>query len=502
MPYSKYLFRLIIVLILGVRLFDLYYTPMYNPDKLEQLIAAKHWSEGHGVVKAHYVMEDELTLAYEPLIQWPPGYSIAIGLLLKTHWHIHTIVTILDMFFLILLLFFSFIFLQSLPFEWKKSLWILWAGLLLNTAIAWHLTSVDFISYTLFFGGLTLILPTDNQPRRFAGIIAGLLLGLCFWFRYAYIPQVFAVLAIGGLYQWKFNRITLMKVWVPAGLTITLLFGTYFFLFKTGNPGYIDSESKGFYFSNLGKFNLNFLSESLTGMVGIERILSPRIPFLSLLLNIVLCGGILWVLYKIIVTAPKSRYAWPILGSVIIANLLLLIYLSLTNSPQTWAQGGWTFVQENRYYAPSWIALWMLLTWYLSHRKSKYLEQMILIPFICFSVAEASLYRKWQYRQIDFSKREELPLVPDYSELKHIAIIAKSNQLITAQIPGDPYTSLVAELGGWIPVKAKTRLPEHVCLLQYPATPQDLDETNGLSLELYLKSGRIIYLINSPHLWN
>jgi hypothetical protein len=293
-----------------------------------------------------------------------------------------------------------------------------------------------------------------------------------------------------------------MKVWVPAGLTITLLFGTYFFLFKTGNPGYIDSESKGFYFSNLGKFNLNFLSESLTGMVGIERILSPRIPFLSLLLSIVLCGGILWVLYKIIVTAPKSRYAWPILGSVIIVNLLLLIYLSLTNSPQTWAQGGWTFVQENRYYAPSWIALWMLLTWYLSHRKSKYLEQMILIPFICFSVAEASLYRKWQYRQIDFSKREELPLVPDYSELKHIAIIAKSNQLITAQIPGDPYTSLVAELGGWIPVKAKTRLPEHVCLLQYPATPQDLDETNGLSLELYLKSGRIIYLINSPHLWN
>jgi hypothetical protein len=42
-----------------------------------------------------------------------------------------------------------------------------------------------------------------------------------------------------------------------------------------------------------------------------------------------------------------------------VCNVLLLIYLSLINPMQTWTKDGWTFVQEPRYYAPSWLSLWI-----------------------------------------------------------------------------------------------------------------------------------------------
>src|SRR5215510_10528706 len=41
-------------------------------------------------------------------------------------------------------------------------------------------------------------------------------------------------------------------------------------------------------------------------------------------------------------------------------NVLLLLYLSLTNPLQPVTKEGWTFIQESRYYVPSWLSLWIV----------------------------------------------------------------------------------------------------------------------------------------------
>ena len=37
---------LLVLIVLTIRVIDYVYTPLFNPDKLEQLIAAQNWSEG------------------------------------------------------------------------------------------------------------------------------------------------------------------------------------------------------------------------------------------------------------------------------------------------------------------------------------------------------------------------------------------------------------------------------------------------------------------------
>jgi hypothetical protein len=502
MPKTKLFTSILVGIILFIRLFDLYYTPLYNPDKLEQLIAAKNWAEGHGVSRASYVMKDTLTLEFAPLVQWPPGYSLVTGLLMNSRISIHTIVTLVDGLTLLLFALFSIVFIQSLHFEWKHSAWILWIVIMLNTSLSWQLTSVDFISITLFWGAITLILPTDNQAGRFSGILAGLFWGLCFWFRYAYIPQVLALIAIGGVYQWIFQRETFWKAWIPAGLVSAIFLILFWIFVKTGNPGYIDEANKSLYLSNLLKFNWRFISDSFSSLSGLERVFSNRLPIVTTLLMVVFSLLLTFILVRIILFAKKSRFAWIILYSIILVNILLLLYLSLTNAPQNWAKDGWTFVQENRYYAPTWVAVWMLVIWYLSIQKSAKFEKLILIPVLIFVLTESAAYRRWRYTNLSFTNREELPTMPDYAELKRIAKIAENYDLIPMQITADPYTGLVAELAGWLPAKNLNKLPENACLLQYPDSEEKLGNSHMLSLELYLKSGKIIYLINPPHLWN
>jgi hypothetical protein len=55
----------------------------------------------------------------------------------------------------------------------------------------------------------------------------------------------------------------------------------------------------------------------------------------------------------------SSAFAWVLFGGMG-CNLLLLVYLSLTIPISGFLNSGWTYVQEARYYVPSWLSLWIV----------------------------------------------------------------------------------------------------------------------------------------------
>jgi hypothetical protein len=493
---------ILVLLVLTIRVIDYVYTPLFNPDKLEQLIAAQNWSEGNGISRAHWEKQDTLVKKFEPLIQWPPGYSLFTGILLKLGAPLYIVAFLPDLLSLAILSLFTFLFLSGFNFQSRITPVLIGCILLINSSISIRLTSVDFIAYTCFFGAMTLLILSVKKTFLVNGILAGLFLGCTIWFRYAYIPQVLVLLALGFIHQWKYNPNTLKKIWIPTSTITIFLIALYVLLFKTGNPGYIDQKPTGLLWDNLLKLHWSFLVDGIIGLEGITRILMAKLPVLNYLLQFTLFLIILGVILKIIRNKPKSRFPWPIVLSIIPVNLGLLIYLSLSNSPQTWMPGGWTFVQEVRYFAPSWVALFMVLVWYLSHKKSYLYEQVILVPVFLLTISDAVLYRKWKYSGVT---NWELPgnhQIPEYLDFLRIAEMAKKNNQIPVQIPSDPYTSLIAELAGWTPIKSVSALESNVCILQYEIPLEDQEPNPGIGLEMNLSSGRIIYLTNPPHLWN
>lgn len=500
---NRFIFSLILItLVLTIRIFDYCYTPLYNPDKLEQLIAAQNWAEGHGVTRATWTGEVTLKKTYEPLLQWPPGYSIFTGLFLKAGVNIYLAALLPDLLSLFFLSLYTLLFLSGFTFQWKYSGILIGSILLINSAIAARLTSVDLIAYTCFFGALSLLIISVKKTFLINGILAGILLGFTLWFRYAYIPQVFALLVLGILHQWKFNPSTLRKVWIPcSGITLTSIL-LYSLFVETGNPGYIDEKSSSLFWSNLQNLHWDFPADGLFGMEGIRRILYARSPIIYWIALGVLVGLISLILLTIIRKIPRSRFPWPLVLSIIPINVGLLVYLSLTNAPQTWMPGGWTFVQEARYFAPSWAAISMTLVWYLSYQKSETLEQLVLIPIFILVFVDATLYQKWRLGKIQSLELPSNKQIPEFNDFLRIAEMAKINSQIPVQIPTDPYTSLVAELAGWTPINSTLNLGSGVCILQFEIPPSNKDQNQKIGLEINLSSGRAIYLTNPPHLWN
>jgi hypothetical protein len=493
---------LLVLMVFSIRVIDYVYTPLYNPDKLEQLIAAQNWAGGDGVSRAHWIQADTLSKVFEPLVQWPPGYSLLAGLLLKLGAPIYLAALLPDLLSLGFLSIFSLLFLSGFTFQSRISAVLIWSIFILNSAVAARLTSVDLIAYTCFFGALTLLILSVKKTYLLNGILAGIFLGCSIWFRYAYIPQVLALLCFGILHQWKYNPSTLKKIWIPASSITLILIGIYFLLFKIGNPGYIDEKSSGFFWKNLSNIHWSFPVDGLVGLEGYSRFITGKSALLNTLLLAFIVLLILGIGISILRKRPRSRFPWPLVLSIIPINVGLLAYLSLTNVPQTWMPGGWTFVQEIRYFAPSWAALSMVLVWYLSYQKSYLLEQLILVPLFFVCISDALIYRRWKYSGVTNWEKPGNHQIPEFNDFQRIADMAKKNGQIPTQIPSDPYTSLTAELAGWTPIHSVHTISSNVCILQYELPEGNQQPNHGIGLEMNLSSGRTIYLSNPPHLWN
>jgi hypothetical protein len=378
------------VTIILVRIEDALWNLRSGTDELNQLAGAINLLEGHGVSYAYSDAQAPAGMSYKPILQWPPGYSwlAAAGIFLTRDLYYAVILN--RLFFTLLQLVSAAWLLRLLPgiSSHTKMLWF--CAFALNTNLV-TLTATD----TAAMGGYTLALACvlyslqQQKGSLWAGITAGIALTFCLVMRYAYLPQALLIAVmlplILGLEK---NKDHLRFV---VSLTVILLAGlAVYYLLSPGNgmnPVYSGRpvKAKSFFPEHFTRFNYAFIYQgffsvselrllvaemfgSAGAMVHVAVLLTKIAAFIAgiaaMIALLLMFGGEGRRLFNTRSTfrsetiGHSSAFALVLCGGMG-CNVLLLIYLSLTNPMQTWAKDGWTFVQEARYYIPSWLALWI-----------------------------------------------------------------------------------------------------------------------------------------------
>lgn len=493
------LYACVLLLFVIRGLFPLY-GQLFNPDKLEQIVAAHNWVSGNGISRMYVTAESPITPLTEALIQWPPGYSYFLGMLRMVGFNLFQSLAIVDITLLILLGWAAFVWLQnmSLPNHWICLL--LWTLFMFNTSMIERTTTVDLLCFTLFFTALVLLYkPGEKQTILNAGF-AGILLGLTCWIRYAYIPQTIALIGIGALYDFIFNKARVYRVWAPVILSSSILLLIYFLRGSIQNPGYIDENTAGIYFNNLKRFNTEVIGEALLGSAGFQRILVrfgtwPGI-LLGSLISLAACL-LLYLAYK--ANALKGLPIF-VAFSIIAINIGMLIYLSLTNAPQTWTANGWTFVEAHRYYAPTWAVVWLSMMSAAPYLMKYKYSIGLLVGLCLFTVIDFSYYTKWKLAHISFSEIPSMHLLPHFQAYQEEAQKLRDMGKLPVYSSKDAYSGLIAEAAGWIQLKDELIsfpfVSQEVALLaiQYPT---DQLPAQWVWKKKQMDSGTSVYLTNN-----
>lgn len=406
----KLFIGLLIILFSLVKIERELFVPDFAPDKLQQIQAAYLFIEGKGVSAVYAQPTDLSQNAIKPLSQWPEGYSLFIAPFLKMtgsfFWGTFIPDAIAVLLYILAWVIFIKIFKDQLETKEKVLLLLL---VTFSSSPFIYFTSTDLIAYSLFWLSLAILLlgmKKEGRPSYF--VLAGIILVSTGLFRYAYIPQVAGVL----LSFFAFAIVTKKKKYLFNLLlfsSIVVALGAIYLIFKANTETeivYIDKSSSHvpLFWNNLSRFDLTvFLKGFMNDSVFYTVLKYFKLLFLQSLFKLIVTFLILSLVLAIIWNMIKSRRLWEneslllifLLGITTIGiNILMLFYLSLTNKVQMWALEGWTFVQEPRYYAPSFLFLFLFLFLGMNNNfiASKTLNRLCYNVFLFLSALSFSYY--------------------------------------------------------------------------------------------------------------
>jgi hypothetical protein len=462
--YIRQGFYMLTLVFLIVRCLYPIYGQLFNPDKLEQIVAAQNWIQGEGISRFWMSPKNPDMPISEALVQWPPGYSYLLGTLIRLDLELFQSLVIIDIAILILLSWAarSWIKIMNIQSDWIA--FTLWFVFMFNTSLIEHTTTVDMLCFAMFFTSLALLYRPVEKFYLVYGIIAGILLGLTFWFRYAYLPQALSLIGFGMTYDYFYTRARLTKVWIPTLISCGVLLLVYLLRDTINNPGYIDENAGSLYFSNLTRINVHVLGEVFLGSSGLQRILVRFGEWTEFFVGISLSFGTLFIIYK--AYEQKGFKSIPLIVgvSIIGINIGLLLYLSITNAPQTWTAKGWTFVEAHRYYAPTWAVLWLSVMSAVPLLMKYRVTQWVIIGIGIITLFDFGYYSKWKLKDISLSQKPGMHQLRDYEAYHSEALEIKKKAKIPVYISSDATLGLIAETAGWIPLQGE--------ISQYPIDTQ------------------------------
>ena len=396
----------------------------YYEDKSLQISATYNFLEGHGISKDVISFNDLSEITYKPLTDWPPGYTLMLGVLLQIFDDLLLSTVILDILF-ILLFFYALHGLAKIVDMDRRGYLIMLVFYSLTYALFYFANSTDLIALAIFQYAIYIALKYGINKN---GIGVSILLGiLCLapaLIKYAYQPLAAIVpvsfIILGKLYQRKSLVLTGIGTGVVAVSGLILLFA----LNKFSLVGDALIEDKfGFYWENLLQFtpfpiDSFFFLEALishydTAFPGIFTLFN----ILRFALSILLIAFSIYLLIKSLKSDSKSdgkiqHIAFYLIGIFTLFALVgMLSYLSVTRAPNEFEIPAWTYVSESRYFSPAIAFLHLCVFSMLYKLDNKYFARASML-FIFASITLSLFYfskiklNKYVFHRSDYSYTE------------------------------------------------------------------------------------------------
>lgn len=474
--------QIVILFAFITRLLLLYCFPLHMTDYMLINSAAQNLLDGHGMGFIRSAPEDLSAFYFEGLRLWPPLVTLTTSVFLKLTGSF----AIADMCLLTVTL---------VGFVWVLYLFVKEIGLnsryILYTFIVFALNpelikrpgfSDLAAAFFCLWALLVLVrqIKKENQPGLTKLLFISFLFFLPSAFRYQYYPVslLFPLYLLVSSFYLKNKKLT---TWSSLSIVLVLLLiflQECLLLIYTSQPieQSLSMDKTGLFFFNLQTFypftfktflNISYIENTWVHLVNAVRPIYYTITAAVLFLVIILSGRFFFATIRHQKENEDQSKLKQTLGTFTILPFLLLpvlilVGLSLTHNSRTGQPGGWTYVNEGRYYIVPSILLLLLILWMVQQKWASFstLTKRILTSlFVLSLVYNLALTLKFYYNLAsnnipdkEISNRadrdaaqdilhsfseDELPTVLTYSEpyftffpyIKNVAITKKTSLL-------------------------------------------------------------------------
>ncbi len=353
---------IIILLVVAVRILQLIFFYNIRVDGMYQVMAMQNFVHGHGISTSSVLPADLSTTIYQPLINWPPGYSVLLApfYLLFGHNYIAAGLTV-DILAAIALILLSrrILFMLDVPL-YLINIFTLLTGFFIY--YFYFIASSDAVAITFFCWGVDGALRLLKKGHSTIALSFSLIISLFLagFIKYLFIPVVFTIPVFIFFKGYSEKNGHTKKTAILTFFYLLFSFGALLLYqkFTAGTAVYISEPSRGFYPENLlsawPAYPASFIQPGTIGLLSAkaEAALLPVFQVTHIILFIFSCiiftrsvikGGLKNV-------SIINNYFY--LGFLLSASItLVLAALSLQvgkeeNIPGHW----WTYIEEPRYY--------------------------------------------------------------------------------------------------------------------------------------------------------
>lgn len=391
----------ILIILSGVigRLIQILYFFNIRVDASYQTIATKNFVGGHGVTVDFVLPSDLSTIIYEPLIKWPPGFTLLLSpfyLLSGGNYIIAGI--LLHSICAVALIFFTRAFLRlfDLPLFFINIHTLVVSFFIYSF---YFIISSDAIATSFFVAGLYYIFSLVKTERRSTQkiILASFCFLVCGLTKYLLIPVVFVIpsfLITKGFFTSnkaiKKAGFILFSI-LFVGLGVLLLYQK----FTSGSAAYISEPERGFFPQNLldafpvlpaaflNPDTLNLLSNTASAHNFIFRLYQLIYLLAITALVIELISFFKTLSEKI--SLRKTFFFLFLFISLALIGQLAILSIFIAKGEETPGRL-WTYIQEPRYYGLLVVLLQLLLFIFYPVERQQRIKGLILFLFLMLAI--------------------------------------------------------------------------------------------------------------------
>jgi len=355
----------IVLIAIAGRVIQLVFFYNIRVDHSFQVFATQNFTDGHGISLSYVLPHDLTTTIYEPLINWPPGYSVLLApfYILYGYDYVAAGIT-LDIVSGIIFLLVS----RQILRVFHIPIYLINISTLITGFFIYQfyfVASSDAIAITFFLAailfGLLLLKSSAKWIRNIFLLVISLF--LCAFIKYLFMPAVFVIPLFLFAKGWGMKELYLKKagIYAFAALAILLSGLLLYQKYSSGSAGYISQPERGFFPEHLLTaypfIPAAFIKPDTIGIFinlysGIGKFIYQLFQIINIIILVI---GFIYFLRRLLkeklqhgsLTVNFSFIFLLLSGTII----LLLGILSVRVAKEVWENNIlWTYIEESRYY--------------------------------------------------------------------------------------------------------------------------------------------------------